>query len=117
MHITVPKGRDFDSCVPLVQLAQCQTIEIPADWLPAHTWQHKNLITEGQDLYSLLLHNFRQSEYILGQPGGTAVKCTRSASVAQSSPVRIPGVDRALLGKPCCDRCPTYKVEKDGHRY
>ena len=27
-----------------------------------------------------------------------------------------PGADMALLGKSCCDRRPTYKVEEDGHR-
>ena len=31
------------------------------------------------------------------------------------SPVWIPGADMALLGPPCCGRCPTYKVEEDGH--
>ena len=50
-----------------------------------------------------------------GQPGGAEVKFTRSASVAQSSPVWIPGVDMALLGTSCCGRHPTYKVEEDGH--
>ena len=50
-----------------------------------------------------------------GRPGGTAVKCTRSASAAQGSLVRILGADMALLGKPCCGRHPTYKVEEDGH--
>ena len=39
----------------------------------------------------------------------------RSASAAQGSPIRIPGVDMAPLGKPCCGRRPTYKVEEDGH--
>ena len=43
------------------------------------------------------------------------VKCTCSISGAQGLPVRIPGVDMALLGKPCCGRRPTYKVEEDGH--
>ena len=38
-----------------------------------------------------------------------------SASVAQGLLVPILGADMALLGKPCCDRCPTYKVEEDGH--
>ena len=31
------------------------------------------------------------------------------------SPVRILGADMALLGTPCCGRCPTYKVEEGGH--
>ena len=46
-----------------------------------------------------------------GWPGGASVKCTRSALTAQGS-----GVDTALLGMPCCGRCPIYKVEEDGHR-
>ena len=32
-----------------------------------------------------------------------------SASVAQDSPLQIPGADMALLGQPCCGRWPTYK--------
>ena len=43
------------------------------------------------------------------------VKCARSALAARGSPVRIPGVDMALLGKPYCVRRPPYKVEEDGH--
>ena len=50
-----------------------------------------------------------------GQPGGTLVKCARSASAARGSPVQILGADMAPLGTPCCDRRPTYKVEEDGH--
>ena len=50
-----------------------------------------------------------------GRPGGAVVKCTRFALAAWGSPVWIPGADMALLGKPCCDRRPTYKVEEDGH--
>ena len=48
-------------------------------------------------------------------PGGTVVKCACSALAAQGSLVQIPGADMALLGKPCCGRCPTYKIEEDGH--
>ena len=51
-----------------------------------------------------------------GWPSGAAVKCARSASEAQDSPVRMLGVDMALLGRPHCGRHPTYKVEEDGHR-
>ena len=43
------------------------------------------------------------------------VMFARSASAAQGSLVHILGVDVAPLGKPCCGRRPTYKVEKDGH--
>ena len=50
-----------------------------------------------------------------GQPGDAAVKYTHSALVAWGSPVWIPGADMAPLGKLCCGRCPTYKVEEDGH--
>ena len=50
-----------------------------------------------------------------GWPGGAAVKYTHSTLAAQDLPVRIPGVDVALLGKPCCGTHPTYKVEEDGH--
>ena len=49
-----------------------------------------------------------------GRPGGAAVKCAHSASVAQGSPGQIPGADMTPLGKPCCGWRPTYKVEEDG---
>ena len=42
---------------------------------------------------------------------GPAVKFARSSSVAWGLQVQIPGVDRVPLGKPCCGRRPTYKVE------
>ena len=50
-----------------------------------------------------------------GRPHGAAVKCTHSAWVARGSLVQILAEDMALLGKPCCGRHPTYKVEEDGH--
>ena len=45
-----------------------------------------------------------------GRPVGANIKCTRSDLVARGSPVQIPGVDMAPLGKPCCVRRPAYKV-------
>ena len=50
-----------------------------------------------------------------GPPSGAVAKFAHSASVARDSPVLIPGVDTAPLGKPCCGRRPTYKVEEDGN--
>ena len=50
-----------------------------------------------------------------GWPGGAAVKFARSTSAAPGSLFQIPGGDMAPLGKPCCGRRPTYKVEEDGH--
>ena len=52
---------------------------------------------------------------VRGLPSDTAVKFAHSALAAQSSPIRIPGVDMAPLGKPYCGRRPTYEVEEDGH--
>lgn len=57
-----------------------------------------------------------QEVLMRGWPGGTAVGCARSTLAARDSPVCVLGVDMALLGKPCCGRHPTYKVEEDGHR-
>ena len=51
----------------------------------------------------------------VGWPHGAAVRFSRSASMAQGLLVGILGVDMAPLGKPCCGRGPTYKVEEDGH--
>ena len=43
------------------------------------------------------------------------VKFAHFTSVAQGLLVRISGADMAPLGKPCCGRHSTYKVEEDGH--
>ena len=48
-------------------------------------------------------------------PGGAVVKCTHSTSGGPGLPVRIPDMDMAPLGTPCCGRHPTYKAEEDGH--
>ena len=58
----------------------------------------------------------RRKEGNRGWPNGAAVKFARSTLAAWGSPVQILGADVALLGKPCCGRHPTYKVEEDGHR-
>ena len=42
------------------------------------------------------------------------VKCIHSDLVAWGLQVQNPGMDMAPLNKPCCGRCPTYKVEEDG---
>ena len=52
---------------------------------------------------------------VQGQDDGTAVRFQHSTSVAGGLLVRIPGVDLALFIKPCCGRCPTYKMEEGGH--
>ena len=56
-----------------------------------------------------------KTEEFWGQPGGAVVKCAHSASAARGSLVWIPGADVVPLGKPCCGRRPTYKVEEDEH--
>ena len=50
-----------------------------------------------------------------GQPGGSAVRFACPTSAARGSLIWILGADMASLGKPCCGRRPTYKVEEDGH--
>ena len=57
-----------------------------------------------------------ENRSIEGPAGGIAVTFARSALLARSSLVRIPDAKMAPLGKPCCARRPTYKVEEDGHR-
>ena len=68
--------------------------------------------------FGLFLHNPDKIKYKIvvgGWPGGAAVKFACSVSAAPGLPVWILGADMALLGKPCCGRRPTYKVEEDGH--
>ena len=75
--------------------------------------------TSPEKIYShKLVMNIKQdaSGASLLAAGGAAVECAHSTSAARGSLARIPGVDMALLGKPCCARHPTYKVEEDRHR-
>ena len=59
---------------------------------------------------------FNVKTYLVGAGlVAAAVKFAHSALVAWVSLVRTLGVDMAPLGKPCCGRRPTYKVEEDGH--
>ena len=74
---------------------------------------HKNLSSiadtvKVSKIKSFLLSGFKHQRSIYwGWPGGIAVKFVHSASVAQSSPVWIPGADlRTPLIKPCCGRWP-----------
>uniref|UniRef100_A0A9L0TL14 Uncharacterized protein n=1 Tax=Equus caballus TaxID=9796 RepID=A0A9L0TL14_HORSE len=73
------------------------------------------------DLDLIKIKNFCTSKVTIkkmkrqGWPGGAAVKFPLSASAAWGLPVRILGADTVPLGKPCCGRRPTYKVEEDGH--
>ena len=60
--------------------------------------------------------NPSRGKMVEGPARGTVVRFACSASAAWSSLVRILGVDMAPLGKPCCGRRLTYKVEGDGHR-
>ena len=51
-----------------------------------------------------------------GQPGGTALKCTCSASRGPGFATSDPGCGHGTARqKPCCGRRPMYKVEEDGH--
>ena len=57
---------------------------------------------------------------LVAQQLSSHVACSASV-VARSLRVQILGVDMAQhglarLGKPCYGRCPTNKVEEDGHR-
>ena len=67
----------------------------------------------GHSLFYVSVEGLKSKAW--GQPSGAVVKFTHSASETRGSPVRILGADMALLGKPCCGRHPTCKVEEDGH--
>ena len=57
----------------------------------------------------------RLDKYLGGSPSGTAVKFASSASGAWVPKFGSQVRTCAPLGKPCCGRRPTYKVEEDGH--
>ena len=77
--------------------------------------EHSRFGNKKENVYSTQFRGRQsKSKVVQGRPVGAAVKFAHSASVAQGSPVRIPGADMALLIKPCCGRRPTYKVEEDG---
>ena len=60
--------------------------------------------------------DYRQRKSVYGGwPGCSVVRFTRSTSAAQASPVQIPGADLCTTCQAMSGRCPTYKVEKDGH--
>ena len=50
-----------------------------------------------------------------GWPGGQWLSAHVLLQQPRGSPLQIAGGDMALLGKPCCGMCPTYKEEEDGH--
>ena len=50
-----------------------------------------------------------------GQPSGTMVKLTCSASAAGGLPVWIPGADQSTACQAMLWWRPIYKVEEDGH--
>ena len=68
--------------------------------------------------YFKTVTSFIVSLVLLGKSSGAGpVAQWLSAIVpALGSLVRILGADMAPLDRPCCDRCPMYKVEEDGHR-
>ena len=78
------------------------------------TFPNGNQVSKKKKVKNYLLKTIRAQKLSLikkvfpwGRPGGAAVKCARSASSAQGSPIRILGADMAPLGKPCCGRRPT----------
>ena len=51
-----------------------------------------------------------------GRPRGTAVKCHVPLLGCPGFAGSDPGCGHGTAWqKPCCGKCPTYKVEKDGH--
>ena len=73
------------------------------------------LILTGQNFTSGNGQQWHLKQKGQGHPGGAADKFACSTSGAQGSPVQILGANMAPLGKPCCGRRPTYKVEEHGH--
>ena len=56
-----------------------------------------------------------KSRQYRGWPAGAVVKFARSVSAARVCQFVSWVQTYTSLIKPCCDRCPTYKREEDGH--
>ena len=51
------------------------------------------------------------------QPGGIVVRFVHSALAAQGLQVQIPDMNIHTTHQAMLWWCPTYKIEKDGHRF
>ena len=87
--------------------------------MPATAWCAKQCHVHTQDPNRRTLgrseaeHNTKNILF-RGRPTGAVVKFAHSALAAWGSPGRSRVGIYAPLGKPCCGRCPAYKVEEDG---
>ena len=99
--------------LPSVEVCQCKRLE---EILPKRNketylapWRNKH--------WNLSICLMFKRINNMGLPGGTVVEFTRSASVARGSQVQIPGADLHIAHQAMLWQHPTYKTEKDWHRY